>query len=476
MALPNATSFSDLSNNTGVSSPQTDNSTNYNVGLLVNQNDVAEGPTIPPIQQGQFRIPRPNGFGVSSITNAKPMGALIVFTWEDIDSFGSTIGEYRILANFAYDQNANPTEVGSSQNSPCTVQVVSPSPTSAVFFLRPYLTNGQTLPLGECPSCTVALPAPVFQLAEGNDIIYIDGSRPSGGGSGPITITTFNGNSTWLVPTNVTQVTVECWGPGGKGGDGGSGSPTFIGGGGAGGGGYGTATVTGLVPGTTYNIYVPGGSSGLSSYTDIDPTIFGNGGGPGDSLGNGGSAGFGSTTSGVAGSATAIGDGGAGGAAAGGGGAGGAGGAGGVAGGAGSVGDSGVVPGGGGGGGGGGQIQTGRGGDGSAGRVKLTFSTSAGTGNQPGIGVSNSNGQLSSLTDATLLFINTSGKVVTALGNSSGSGFMEISDGTTPNTTVFLPGTAATATGGGATLPANPVKFILVNVGGTDYRIPVYAV
>jgi hypothetical protein len=36
--------------------------------------------------------------------------------------------------------------------------------------------------------------------------------------------------------------------------------------------------------------------------------------------------------------------------------------------------------------------------------------------------------------------------------------------------------TAASATAGAATLPANPVGFLEINIGGTVYKLPYYAV
>jgi len=46
----------------------------------------------------------------------------------------------------------------------------------------------------------------------------------------------------------------------------------------------------------------------------------------------------------------------------------------------------------------------------------------------------------------------------------------------TLDSTTNFSGTAATATAGAATLPANPVGFVTVNVGGTARKIPHYAV
>ncbi len=432
---------------------------NYASFQQLNLGNVAEGSNVPPRQSGEFRIPKPSGFKAISVTNAQPIGALIVFAWQDIDPSAADIAEYRILSQFAFNSNTEPSEIGASQQSPCYAQVVSPQATSATFYLRPYLTNGQTLPLSACPTCTVNIPAPVFQLALGDDIIYIDDNRPSGGGSGSSTVLTYDSGGTWVVPANITSVTVECWGAGGNGSVAqvtplGSG----IGGGGGGGGGYGTGVVS-VLPGTTYNIYVGSGGSGLSSYSDLNNSIVGNAGANG-TVGFGGAAGSGSTSSGTAGLGTATATGGNGGAAAGGGGTGGSGGA------PSTTGDTGTAPGGGGGGAGNttNSLNTFIGGDGAAGRVKLTFSTSAGTGNSPGVGVVNSNGQLSSLTDSTLLFINSSGKLVASLGNGSGSGFLELANGTAADDVVFLPGSTGTA-------GASASKYLNVTLGGSAYKI-----
>ncbi|HEY6018452.1 MAG TPA: hypothetical protein VIY48_00695, partial [Candidatus Paceibacterota bacterium] len=185
--------------------------------------------------------------------------------------------------------------------------------------------------------------------------------------------------------------------------------------------------------------------------------------------GTGGTGGAGSTANGTNGVDTATATGGNGGAAAGGGGAGGAGSGT-------TVGTNGTAPGGGGGGGAwfGGTSYVG--GSGANGRVRLTYTTTAGGSNAPGIGIVNSSGQLSSLTDGSLIFINTSGKVTTSLGTASGAGFITVADGTAANDLTLIPGNATTATGGAQTLPANPTGFIKIKVGGTEMRVPYYSV
>jgi hypothetical protein len=61
------------------------------------------------------------------------------------------------------------------------------------------------------------------------------------------------GTHTWICPSGVNTVIIECWGAGG----GGSGSPATrnLKGGGGGGGAYSRSTIS-VVPGQTYNLYV----------------------------------------------------------------------------------------------------------------------------------------------------------------------------------------------------------------------------
>ena len=74
---------------------------------------------------------------------------------------------------------------------------------------------------------------------------------------------TFLANDTYTVPAGVTQVTVECWGGGGRGGTRSSNGR----GGGGGGGAYSRSTVT-VTPGNTYTVTVGAGSNSTSSGGD----------------------------------------------------------------------------------------------------------------------------------------------------------------------------------------------------------------
>lgn len=87
--------------------------------------------------------------------------------------------------------------------------------------------------------------------------------------------TTFStpGNSTYIVPAGVTQITVECWGGGGAGG----GVSKKASGGGGAGGAY-VRSVLNVVPGTTYLIKVGDAKKGTipgSASTNGNPSSFG---------------------------------------------------------------------------------------------------------------------------------------------------------------------------------------------------------
>jgi len=143
----------------------------------------------------------------------------------------------------------------------------------------------------------------------------------AGGTSGTTTQSqtyTSQGASTFVVPADVTSITVKLWGGGGGGGAGGSAAA-----GGAGGGsGYVTGTIS-VTPAETLNVYVGGGGNagtrntaggggGGGGYSSVyrSTTLLalaaggGGGGGGRNTSGNtGGAGGAGGGTSGVAGSA-----------------------------------------------------------------------------------------------------------------------------------------------------------------------------
>ncbi len=110
------------------------------------------------------------------------------------------------------------------------------------------------------------------------------------------------GNYSWLCPTGVTSIQVECWGGGGAGG----GSHTFFAGGGGGGGAYAKTAAVTVVPGTTYTVHVGAkglgamsvdGTSGGASWFGSTSTVKAAGGAGGEAagsaaMGHGGSGGL----------------------------------------------------------------------------------------------------------------------------------------------------------------------------------------
>ncbi|MBA4153759.1 GEVED domain-containing protein [Flavobacterium sp.] len=98
-------------------------------------------------------------------------------------------------------------------------------------------------------------------------------------GQTTVNITT-TGNGTWTAPCDVTSITLEVWGAGG-GGQRAEGNPSA--GGGGSGGGY-IRTTYAVTPGTTYNLFVGNGGSGVTgsngqpSWFDTNTTIIAVGG------------------------------------------------------------------------------------------------------------------------------------------------------------------------------------------------------
>ena len=72
------------------------------------------------------------------------------------------------------------------------------------------------------------------------------------------------GSYTWVCPTNVNSITVQCWGGGGGGGN--SANTTLNGGHGGGGGAFSQSNFP-VVPGQTYFIFVGSGGSGAPAYS-----------------------------------------------------------------------------------------------------------------------------------------------------------------------------------------------------------------
>jgi len=141
----------------------------------------------------------------------------------------------------------------------------------------------------------------VYAVREGALSTALSGSQKTA-----TTATINSPTATWLSPCGVTSVVVECWGGGGAGG---GNSTTADGGGGGGGGAYSKSTLA-VTAGTTYNVSVGTGGTGVVSaagnpggdtWFNTSGTILAKGGtggnppvaGAGGTAGTGGAAGSG---------------------------------------------------------------------------------------------------------------------------------------------------------------------------------------
>lgn len=161
MPLPN--NFTD--DNT-ITPARSDADTAYAAAILIDQNHPnSEGGNLPPPQRGENKVPTPGGFQVLGIPTYSALGFVYTLSWQDIPDGASThVRAYRVYAQGSFDSNPNPSLVGTSANSPCTVRVVATKAGVITFWLQPVLGNGMFLPLSACPTCTSMTPDPYFQF------------------------------------------------------------------------------------------------------------------------------------------------------------------------------------------------------------------------------------------------------------------------------------------------------------------------
>jgi len=116
---------------------------------------------------------------------------------------------------------------------------------------------------------------------------------------------TYTTSGSWLCPSGVTSITVECWGSGGNSGASGV-LPLKYGGGGGGGGGYSKASGIATTPGNTYNFTIGTAGGATNTYWDAGAACLANFGvnGSNGTAGPGGVAGVGNVLT-VAGGAGA---------------------------------------------------------------------------------------------------------------------------------------------------------------------------
>lgn len=168
----------------------------YSVAQLQNQGGVSEGSQIPPDQHGTWRVQRAAGFKVqSSQYNPATLNTLFVLQWQDVTDSANGLNQttnagYRIYAQLSSAQNSEPTLVAQSAQSPAFALVSSPQAASNVtFWLQPYLTSGQTIPLTACPTCTGTTVVPYYAFSTTDPhtgltaLVQINSGLPYAGGT-----------------------------------------------------------------------------------------------------------------------------------------------------------------------------------------------------------------------------------------------------------------------------------------------------
>lgn len=124
----------------------------YAVGRLINQGQVADGPSLPRPVHGEFRVPFPTGFMISGTPSQSFTGTIFTLKWTDCTD--PYVNRYQIYVRNVLDENTQPALLGSAEMSPFTARVDSNVPATVVFYLQPVMNNGQALPISRCPTCT----------------------------------------------------------------------------------------------------------------------------------------------------------------------------------------------------------------------------------------------------------------------------------------------------------------------------------
>lgn len=132
----------------------------YAVGRIINQGQVADGPTLPRPVRGEFRVPFPSGFKISGTPSTSFGGTVFTLKWNDCND--PYVSRYNVYVRNALDENVQPALLGVSQRSPFTARVTSDAATTVIFYLQTVMNNGQALPVNRCPTCTGTVPAPVI--------------------------------------------------------------------------------------------------------------------------------------------------------------------------------------------------------------------------------------------------------------------------------------------------------------------------
>lgn len=138
----------------------------YIMQRIRNPGTVGEGAAVVPKIFGFVRVPYPQAFGILR-TASYFGGTEFTLGWISPEDLGQ-IDHYAIYAIDLLSNNPNPTQVGQSPTSPCTVRVVSSHAGVVVFFIQTVLKNGYTNGLDFAPTCCGVTIAPAIGA---NDIV-----------------------------------------------------------------------------------------------------------------------------------------------------------------------------------------------------------------------------------------------------------------------------------------------------------------
>jgi hypothetical protein len=103
--------------------------------------------------RGPFRVPFPTNFIVLK-TSSYFGGTEFTLAWVDQTGLVNYVDHYKIYAQNLLATNQEPTFVGSSKQSPCTVKVSSSEASVVVFYIQTVLKNGYANNALESPTCT----------------------------------------------------------------------------------------------------------------------------------------------------------------------------------------------------------------------------------------------------------------------------------------------------------------------------------
>lgn len=127
-----------------------DPSNSFVVDRLTNYNTTAEGSVVPPPQKGQTRVPFVSGLRVSQVT-ALFNSTQFILSWRDVVSDPTiSVDHYNIY--FTLAGTLQPVGPFTASQSPATIVVPNTQLTGVTFYVQTVLANGMTSDLASSPT------------------------------------------------------------------------------------------------------------------------------------------------------------------------------------------------------------------------------------------------------------------------------------------------------------------------------------